>query len=334
MVTPNDSHGNSEDSSGELQVNAVADDGAVVVVDGVTSEENVITSLQDDLASVNKSIGFLKNFNPEKRRPGRPCKQPSTDSINSIPISNFEKHVIMCLESIEKVNVRMIRFLEDVDKTTVAANVRIDSLERKKTFADTVVDNEAFPELAEANGARRRRTVPPTVELLNSKCDTLEQESLSHVIICQGPVIDTLLEESKNMEVPLEKIQAIKRKVLSTISEISEEVVRETDIEKIFVMGKERKQLKIECPSRYVKERLLRCVKRAKPDNLYCSEYLTKARDAIFYKARCLRKSNDSVVSVFTRNGSIMCKLANSTKLRMINSEAELEIFVRELNAQ
>ena len=65
-----------------------------------------------------------------------------------------------------------------------------------------------------------------------------------------------------------------------------------------------------------------------RPTIVYINAYLTKKRSALLYKLRVIKKDNPTIGSVYTRNGSIYCKLhSDKNKQYIVNEESDLDLI-------
>ena len=112
------------------------------------------------------------------------------------------------------------------------------------------------------------------------------------------------------------------------LKSICGDVVVNIDIANLHVglFGKERKSLKIECSNPSTRIYLLKQARIRRPTGLFLSEFLTPAKNSVFYNLRQLRKQYpDRFKSVFTRGGNVYYRLSSSDHLYQVSSLADLE---------
>lgn len=285
----------------------------VSVSSGFSDDEdhaNEVSRLQNDVSDVQKMVNFLTNYNPKKKRAGRPSKKP----VDPVPTSdvNMDNELIKCIDKINHMNTKIVKLLCNIVNDQKSLRKRVEKLEEKKT-GDS--QSKTPPVIASA----------PLVQL-GHKVDSLEQGALRNVLMCQGVCVDSLIGENSD-ESGRPKHEDLKLGLVNKFNTISPGSVNVSDISQVGVLGDERKHLKIMCATNDVKKKIITMIKGNRPDGIYVSDYLTKQRASIFYKMRCLKKESDRVQSVFTRDGIVVCRLVGVTKLTFISSEEDLLKF-------
>lgn len=157
---------------------------------------------------------------------------------------------------------------------------------------------------------------------INERVDSIEQSSLSCAASCHGDVVSEIISEI-NEDAAEGTAAQLKGSFIKKIRDVCSISLNENDVASVVARGKDKKLLKIEFTSRSSKLDLIQAVRRLKPDNLFLNDYLTRSRAMIFYKLRQLKKTSQSLVSVFSVNGSLKCKLLNSDKYIYVSTERE-----------
>ena len=64
--------------------------------------------------------------------------------------------------------------------------------------------------------------------------------------------------------------------------------------------------------------RLFSQCKTLKPNGLFLSEFLTKKRDELMYKLRCLKKTNKKMKRVYSDHGRVFCLIEGHAGLKRV----------------
>ena len=95
------------------------------------------------------------------------------------------------------------------------------------------------------------------------------------------------------------------------------------------LFGHDKKSIKLRFANPSSRLHLLKQARQRRPEGIYVSEFLTKAKQSIFYNLRQLRKQYpNKIKSVFTKAGNIFYRLHNSNRLFQVLSQEELTSIV------
>ena len=96
----------------------------------------------------------------------------------------------------------------------------------------------------------------------------------------------------------------------------------------LSIVASARKHLKVVLASADMKSSIIQGARLNHPTNAYINEYQTQKRSALLYKLRVIKKDNPAIGSVYTRNGSIYCKLHyDKNKQYIVNEESDLAVI-------
>ena len=94
----------------------------------------------------------------------------------------------------------------------------------------------------------------------------------------------------------------------------------------LSLLGRERKFIKLDCRNPSSKIHLLKQARRNKPQGIFVSEFLTKAKLSIFYNLRQLKRQYpEKIKSAFSKGGNIYYRLVNSSEIVQVNSLSDLQ---------
>lgn len=194
--------------------------------------------------------------------------------------------------------------------------LRLDKLEQRREVEVT------------AGGASvvKKADEPASKFQLNNKVDHLEQASLSDTLMFQGPAIDSLIVKTETAS-NIPRSDQIKTALVTELNSISSDMVVVETFASVGVYGKDKKHIKVRFANNDKRIDTLKTIKRLKPLNLFVSEYLTKCRATLFYKMRCLKKENNVIESVFTMNGSVICKKTGIDRFFYVNNQEDYRKF-------
>jgi hypothetical protein len=177
---------------------------------------------------------------------------------------------------------------------------------------------------------------------MTSKIDHLEQESLTNVIMLQGPAVETIVAAHSDRSSSGPVTESNKRNKSALLKAAVGEALRTAavpiqmdHIAAVWPQGKERKHLKVVCRSVESKILILSTIRNIRPDNLYANEYLTKHRASLLYKLRSLRRQFADITSAFSRNGVVCCKIRGSDRPIVVHELSDVNrIEVKMLSAR
>ena len=294
--------------------------------------------LNGEQKKIDSTINFLLNYNPKKKKPGRPPKSDSTNSSqkvhfpDSVPdqfksISNInDLHPGVLLDYLTKVN----NFNKEILHSLNSINEKYNDLNRKIDlyFNNKLKESSLLP----SNNVLSQPNVPgvfaevkrpyTTNENLNEdlelRLDILEQRNNANTLSISGESLWSLIQDKD-----------FKSKIIETIIQKTDNIVNKDEIDDIIVIGKEKKNFKVICRSLDVKNKILSFARQRKPKDIFVSEFLTSFRNRLFYQARQLKKIYPNCLSsVYTRSGNVFYKLKNNQhffKIKKLNDIEELK---------
>lgn len=125
----------------------------------------------------------------------------------------------------------------------------------------------------------------------------------------QGVSVDNLIEVNSDANSRY-NMTNIKSAIVLEFNSFMPSEIKSSDLTTISVVGRTKKHLKVTTSSVFTKNDIVRYSRMFKPTNFYVNEYLTKKRSSILYRLRCLRKTYESVVAVYSKNGHVYYKLS------------------------
>ena len=159
------------------------------------------------------------------------------------------------------------------------------------------------------------------VNSLNEKIVQLEQSAENNCIILQGERVDEIVRQAETNN------DSIKQKITDHLTNIMphEELNSLNEIIEVKSYGRDLKFLKIKLSNLNVKKRIIICLKKLRPVQLFVSEFLVQARLRLYHKLRIFSKTNkEKIERVFTRNGNIFYKDARNKQVFKVSSESDL----------
>lgn len=276
------------------------------------SQNATIKSLETELSKITQQ---LQNFSPEqkKNRVGRPPKQKTTTQ-KSDPIHNICALVGKIITQLDGV------LTENRDLRT-----RVERIEEREGTADSV---ETAEKSYAATLAGKRMPPQDSIHQFDTRIDQIEQESLSTTLKFDGDLIKTKIDDY-NIEIEKDRPK-FNRTVIQAVNKVQPGLLKEQDIDSINIVGKEKKHLKVKLNHCDKKINLLKTFKHLKPNNFYISQYLTRKRSFSLYKLKTLQKNNQTIERVYSYNGTICCKLNNTTKIFYLNNPESVDNFTSE----
>ena len=99
----------------------------------------------------------------------------------------------------------------------------------------------------------------------------------------------------------------------------------------LWMLGRRRKHIKIECSSACIKNKIINCARQVRPSNMYFSEFLTQRRNKMLHGLRSLKvKYQNRIQAVYTRNGNLFYKISGVDGFRRVRYPEEVtELEVR-----
>ena len=299
---------------------------------------------RDDENSIEQLLKILKNFQPTKTR-------ACTASKSS------DKNFCDVLGSTLAITSRIMKRLEFLEAENQTLKSRITELEAAgssqiKTFASVAASQEVVGTSTPKHSNNRRQSGIGLFSL-ETKVDDLEQHALANALSIQGAEIDRFLSSNRTEPPSIgscpntrtgkistdgntalnENLTAVRKggdaylrsAVLNLLQANCDDTLHASDISSVNVIGREKKFLKVTLVSKYQRDKVLRFIKASKPKDIYVSEFLTKNRSRLFFKARAIKKENDCVDSVYVREGAILCKVRNRDRPYHITNDEHFQ---------
>lgn len=293
--------------------------------------------------SIETSVQNLKNYKPEstkktvrlprackKKQVNTKAKESSNIASNDIPIEvdsiDISPGGVLILENLLDLNKKILKKLSRLESNHNQLKLQLGVFHPETGAANSLVHQESGPSKPYTYNQAVSKVANISVgtsELcdMNVRLDQVEQQSLNNTLKLSGAICIDIIEKIHSKEVT-----DLKQEVSSAISKVVPGTVSPDSIERVGIIGKENKHLKISVNSSECKIRILKSFKREKPDGLFVNEYLTKNRSKILYKLRQLRKENiDQIKSVYSFAGNICVKLVDSEKILFVNDDRNFD---------
>ena len=229
-------------------------------------------------------------------------------------------HPGVLLDYLNKVNSLKKRILSEYNSLV---NKYI-SLEQKvnNLIENKLVSNDQNSLTVNAGDIACNKNSKGTINVDNNvdiKIDNLEQQSHSKVVICSGKAVENIIDKSNNTNVKSNIVKLITDKVINIESD---------DLSRVSLIGKDKKKLKVICSNESIKKSIISEARNKKPEGTFVTEFLTKRRNQLFYKARQIKRSNPGIkTSAYTRFGNIFFKFYDTGRYYHINSESDLQLI-------
>ena len=154
------------------------------------------------------------------------------------------------------------------------------------------------------------------------RLEKIEQNLNANTLICRGPTVEKLVNESVSGETT--NLELLKGKVCATVcgEEITDIDVRDLQLS---LYGHDKKSIRLSCANLGAKIHLLKQARLKKPRGLFINEFLTSAKLKIYKNLRQLKAQHPTTIkSVFTRNGNVFYTLQDSSQVIHVSSLTEL----------
>ena len=304
-----------------------------------------LEDLRGEQESIDKLIESLLNFNPaassnssqQQRResvigispapvrgrgPGRPrstkappvTRTPTSPSPVVSESSPFAA-VVECLNKINVQNKRLLDFVEVLSGKVESSQV-------------TNPENNGLSEVQVGDPSNTQSSI----DSVNERLEKIEQNININTLICRGPVVEDLIKTTTSGETP--NLERLKGEICTTACG---ESVTGIDIShmQVSLFGKEKKCIKINCPSLVSKLHILKQTRSRKPEGFYVSEFLTTTKLKIFHNLRALKKQYPQKInSVFTRGGNILYTLRDSNRVHQVSSLSDLTDIIGPVSSE
>ena len=289
--------------------------------------------LKSDQDNIDKVLKFLLNHRPIKKQPGRPPKNADnlnrgssntlkvpdsvSESLKSV-VNIGELHAGVLLDYLMKVNSLNKRLISHCDSLTKKFN---DLNDKFNSFEATTKQNSTVttPPLPDVSSHADSQLVEQYInknENLQLKLDSLEQGTLSNVLVCSGSSIVEYITDSDDKSLTEKVVDKVKEFLPGVESSI---------IDRVIPIGKEKKTFKVICTNISVKNDILKSARMRKVPNVYFTEYLTPYRNTLYYKLRQIKKKYPfKIFSVYTRNGNLFYKNVGDDKYHRVKSNEDV----------
>jgi hypothetical protein len=283
-------------------------------------------SLREDLSSVSELLSKLKTYSPERKKATRYGKGqlPQTDRITKI---------IEYLDNIHNLNTKLVSKIDSLVEENTQLRQQIEMLQTPRSYAVAASATPLSPTAESAAPPRStERPAPQELKMMNSKIDHLEQESLTNVIMLQGPAVENIVAGHSDRAPGSSGADGSNRNSKSAhlkaaVGEVLRGAaipVRVDHIAAVWPQGRERKHLKVVCTSLESKIMILSTIRNIRPENIYANEYLTKHRSSLLYKLRNLKRQFPNITSVYSRNGVVCCKIRGTDRAVAVHDLADV----------
>ena len=293
-----------------------------------------LESLRQEQITIDKTLNYLMNFNPNKRKTGRPTKNSNktsssasassdTANIDDIPDTVSENlksitsindlHAGMLLDYLKKIHCMNKKLFIGFERLTKTCN---DLKNAQVIHNDQVVsDASDFPENKKLNEQNE-------ITSFQIKLDDLEQRHNSNIILCTGETVTNLV-NNDNLDIKSEINQKLK---------CIDSSFESGSVSSISRFGKNKNTLKITFRDIHSKKRVLQEARKKKLHNILFSEFLTSYRNKVFYQARALKRTHPNLLSaVYVRNGNIYYKLNGNSEHKILRTLKQVEDLQNEI---
>jgi len=152
-------------------------------------------------------LSFLKNFSPEKKKAGRSARSANVISLNA---QSLDK-VIKVMDAINSLNVGIMSKIENLVSRNCGLKCDLDHFVEKQaslpSYSD-VISRVAPSPAASVTGRRSAasgkvsgvpsrndgNSIGSSMSRLEKRLDSVEQDSLVKVMVCQGSVVQSIID--------------------------------------------------------------------------------------------------------------------------------------------
>ena len=297
-----------------------------------------IDYLKNEQKKIDTTINFLLNYNPKKKKPGRPPKTDTTNTNAQFPdsvpdqfksiIDINDLHPGVLLDYLTKVN----NFNKKILCSLNSLNEKYDCLSRKieQCVNSNVKDSSILPNtnISKPNVSGVSSEVRRQIESYENvneefqlRLDNLEQRHNSTALTISGIPLPSAAPEDN-----FESLNNYKFNIIDKIIDKTDRVCKSEEIDDVIVIGKEKRNIKVICRTLDVKKKFLNFARQQKPNNIFISEFLTPYRNKLFFQARQLKKNYPNIISaVYTRGGNIFYKFKDKPRYYKIRKFSDID---------
>ena len=201
--------------------------------------------------------------------------------------------VVECLNKINDQNKQLLNFVE-----VLADKVKINT----DTENTTVTQGENSSPTEENS----------VLEGVNNRLEKIEQSLNSNTLICRGPTVERLVNDSATGD--FANLEGLKGKVCEAVCGDDVTSINVRDLQ-VSLYGRDKKSIRLSCTNPASKIQLLRQARRKKPNGLYINEFLTSNKLKIYRNLRQLKALHpNKIKTVFTRNGNVFYTTSESNQ--------------------
>ena len=244
---------------------------------------------------------------PSSRSSLSPVRAPAQRPVTGKPSLD---DIFECILKLNAQNRNLMQYVQTLSN----------SVDEKKCNCEQTIERDSSP----------RSETPDDVKLqISDRLERIEQSINSNILVCSGPGVPDLIKEVRtDSSVNFDRLKG------NLCTAICGEEVTEIDIKnlRVFLFGRERKSLKIECANSSSKLHIIKQARRKRPKGIYISEFLSKPKLQTLNNLKNLKKLHpNKVKSVFTKEGNIFYTLQGIDKPVLVRSNQDLENIVRNL---
>ena len=226
---------------------------------------------------------------------GHPPKVPPSSPVPSVSAQKISLETIVeCLNKINEQNKALLNIVE--------------------VLSNKVENNASAENAAISQGAN---SVPmeqnSVLKVVNNRLNKIEQNLNSNTLICRGPSVENLINESVSGEST--NLELIKGKVCAAVCGGEVTGVNVWDLQ-LSVYGRDKKCIRLTCANLVSKIYLLKHARQKKPSGIFVNEFLTNAKLKIYKNLRNLKAQHpNKIKAVFTTNRNVLYTLHDVNQL-------------------
>ena len=303
--------------------------------------ESDFGELKDDQKVIEKTLNYLINFNPNDKF--RKCRQTNKTNASKIsPRADVPDTVSEDLKSLTDINDLHPGVLLDLLKKVNSLNKKLlqnykhlneKYLKLENNLKDSLnkpCKNPPAPSLSTLqpycstpapinSNTESNKYFEKINEQLQMKVDSLEQARNENKLLCSGKFIEDLTKTDSNSNFCESVFQKFKS---------LDDTINKTELRSVYIFGKNRKSVIVECSSNFIKIKLLKLIKSMKPDDVYLSEFVTARRYKLFHRVRNIKKEHPAVIrSVYIRQGNIYYRLHSGSTFRCVKTDNDVSLL-------
>ena len=238
---------------------------------------------------------------------------PNPSKNNPLPQS-MQDLFIECLNKVNVQNKLLASRVSDLEAKLNEQKAIIDDLKCKVPEEATISDVSTSEPVVFSEPSHSSST-PHTPKLADvvERVQKIENKINSCRLLCRGPTVaEKIVSSTVNGKPNLRKLKAeISMQIFgSSVTQI------EVDSFEVFVFGRDRNLLKIECKNTDTRDIILRQARVQKPVGVYVVEFLSPDKLVVYRRLFGLRKQfPDRVKAVYTRGGTVFGKIGQEENI-------------------